>query len=170
MSERPADEHLASVYDELRRLAAAQVANENPGQTLDATALVHEAWFRLGAERSFTSRSHFVRAAAQAMRRILVDRARERKASKRGGDRRRIAFDLNEAAALEPDSELDELDDALTRLAAVQPQKAELVELRYFAGLTLAEAANVLGVSAATADRWWAYAKAWLFAEIRGTE
>src|SRR5262249_37303445 len=138
------------------------------GQTLQATALVHEAYLRLvgGQEaRSYRDRSHFF-AAATAMRRILIERARRKRTRKRGGDLQRQP--LEAIAAPEPDEELLALDEALDRLAAVAPKKAKLVELRYFAGLTSEQAADVLGISATTADRHWAYARAWLQAEVRG--
>jgi RNA polymerase sigma factor (TIGR02999 family) len=159
---------LPLVYDELRRLAASQLAREAPGQTLDATALVHEAYLRLvgDAAPSFNGRGHFFAAAAQAMRHILIDRARRKQAQKRGGGRQRQP--LEEVAAREPDEELLALDEALTRFAAADPLKARLVELRYFAGLTGEQAAEILGISPATADRHWAYARAWLQAEVRG--
>jgi RNA polymerase sigma factor (TIGR02999 family) len=161
-----AAELLPLVYDELRKLAAARMAAESPAHTLDATALVHEAYLRLTGGRSFQSRGHFVAAAAEAMRRILVDHARRRNALKRGGGRR--AGPADEAVpAPEPDADLEALDAALTRLANVQSQVAELVQLRYFAGLTIPEAAALLGISPRTADAWWAYARGWLAAELR---
>ncbi len=156
---------LPIVYDELRKLAAAKMATERADHTLDATALVHEAFLRLGVDRSFASRSHFFRAAAEAMRRILVDHARRRNADKRGTGRRELLdYDV---AAPELDSNLEALDEALTRLAVVQPKVAELVQLRYFAGLSIPEAAALIGVSPRTADGWWAYARGWLAAELR---
>lgn len=167
-----AEQLLPIVYDELRKLAAQRLAHESPGQTLQATALVHEAYLRLigsdgQAGLRWDSRGHFFAAAAEAMRRILIDRARARKREKRGGGRPRI--DLN-AARLSidavPDDLLD-LDDALTRLAAQEPIKAELVKLRFFAGMTNRQAADFLGISRTTADRYWAYARVWLFSEIR---
>ena len=164
-----AGELLPLVYDELRKLAALKLAHEKPGQTLDATALVHEAYLRLvggAGERSYRDRSHFFAAAAQAMRRILVDSARRKQTRKRGGGRRRQ--ELDGVAAPAPDAELLALDEALERLATRDPQKARLVELRYFAGLTGEQAAAVLGISPTTADRHWAYARAWLQAEVRG--
>jgi RNA polymerase sigma factor (TIGR02999 family) len=160
---------LPLVYDELRQLAAQKLAHEKPGQTLQATALVHEAYLRLfGQEqpRSYKDRSHFFAAAAQAMRRILIDNARRKQAQKRGGGLQR--HPLEAVAAPEPDEELLALDEALQKLAAADPQKARLVELRYFAGLTGEQAAEVLGISPTTADRHWAYARAWLQAEVRG--
>lgn len=167
---RAAAQLLPLVYDELRRLAAHHLAHEQPGQTLDATALVHEAYLRLvGAEseRLFADRQHFFRAAATAMRRILIDRARRKRAGKHGGERQRQDFD--DPAAPQADEELLALDDALEKLAARDPLKAKLVELRFFAGLTGEQAAAILGISAATADRWWAYARAWLQTEVRGS-
>jgi RNA polymerase sigma factor (TIGR02999 family) len=164
-----AEQLLPLVYDELRRLAAAKLGRETPGQTLDATALVHEAYLRLvgGAEPgSYQGRGHFFAAAAAAMRHILIDRARQKKAEKRGGCRRRQGLD--DLAAPAPDEELLALDEALHKLAAKDPVKAQLVELRYFAGLTGEQAAAALGVSPSTADRYWAYARAWLQAEVRG--
>jgi RNA polymerase sigma factor (TIGR02999 family) len=160
---------LPLVYDELRQLAAHHLAHEKPGQTLQATALVHEAYLRLvgqGEPRLFRDRGHFFAAAATAMRRILIDNARRKLTQKRGGDRQRQELDA--VAAPEPDEELLALDEALQRLAATDPLKARLVELRHFAGLTGDEAAEVLGISPSTADRHWAFARAWLQAEVRG--
>jgi RNA polymerase sigma factor (TIGR02999 family) len=159
-------ELLPLVYGELRKLAAAKLAGEKPGQTLDATALVHEAYLKLGGERSFATRSDYLRAAAQAMRRILVDRARARKAAKRGGGRR-VELASAHLAVSPPDGALEALDDALTRLAVAYPHLAELVQLRHFGGLTLVQCAEVLGVSARTADTWWSYARAWLAVELK---
>lgn len=160
---------LPLVYDELRLLASQRLAGERAGQTLQATALVHEAYLRLVGDESakWNSRGHFFAAAARAMRRILIDRARGKQRDKRGGEFRRV--DLN-AADLVMDSvpqEIIDLDDALKRLAAEDKTKADLVELRFFAGMTLREAADFLGISIATADRYWAYARAWLFDELR---
>ncbi len=168
------DPHVAEgllplVYDELRRLAAQRMAHEQPGQTLQATALVHEAYLRLvdgAGPQHWNSRGHFFAAAAEAMRRILVEAARRKGCVKHGGGRERIDFDDVQFIAEAPADELLLLDEALTRLAAREPAKAELVKLRYFAGCTLDEAADMLGVSPATAKRHWAYARAWLFAEI----
>jgi RNA polymerase sigma factor (TIGR02999 family) len=159
---------LPLVYDELRRLAAAQMAREKPGQTLDATALVHEAYLRLLGDQHFDNRRHFFAAAAEAMRRILVESARRKNRQKRGGGQKRIDLEDLDVAAPEGDERLLALDEALKRLAAVEPQKAELVKLRSFAGLSLDAAANLLGVSPSTADRWWAYARAWLRVELEG--
>jgi RNA polymerase sigma factor (TIGR02999 family) len=157
---------LPLVYKELRRLAAVQLANEPTGHTLNATALVHEAYLRLGSERSFATRSHFFRAAAISMRRVLVDHARGKRADKRGGEWNRQ--DLDDAALPAQDLDLLALDEALTALGAADPQAAELVQLRYFAGLSIPEAAEALGVSQRSADRIWSYARAWLFRRISG--
>jgi RNA polymerase sigma factor (TIGR02999 family) len=161
-----AAELLPLVYAELRRLAAAKLAADPGAQTLGATALVHEAYLRLIGGRPFANRRHFFGAAAEAMRRILVDRARERNAQKRGGGRRRLRLDQLPLAADETPAEFLALHEALDRLAAKDPRKAELVKLRFFAGLTNQEAAETLGISASTADNDWAYARAWLRAEI----
>jgi RNA polymerase sigma factor (TIGR02999 family) len=170
---RPARDLLPLVYDELRRLAAQRLAREAPGQTLQATALVHEAYLRLvGADpdRPWNGRGHFFGAAAQAMRRILVENARRRSRVKRGGDRARVDLDAAEPAAPQTDSDLLALDEALEQLALLDPVKAELVGLHVFAGLTLAQAAEILGLSTSTADRYWAYARAWLRVEIAGRD
>jgi RNA polymerase sigma factor (TIGR02999 family) len=162
---------LPLVYDELRQLAAARMAAEPPGQTLQPTALVHEAYLRLvgdGEEPSWDSRGHFFAAAAEAMRRILIDNARRKGSRKRGGDRERADLDIDDLAAPELREDLLALDEALNQLAAADPEAARLVQLRYFAGLTLAEAAQVLGISARTADRLWAYARAWLHQALEG--
>jgi RNA polymerase sigma factor (TIGR02999 family) len=164
-----ADQLLPLVYDQLRQLAAHQLAQETPGQTLQPTALVHEAYLRLVGEqtpRVYADRGHFFAAAATAMRHILIDHARRKKAQKHGGGLQRQPLDAVPAA--EPDEEVLALDEALQKLAAQDPQKARLVELRYFAGLTGEQAAAVLGISPTTADRHWAYARAWLQAEVRG--
>jgi RNA polymerase sigma factor (TIGR02999 family) len=161
-----AEQLLPLIYDELRRLAAVQMANEKPGQTLNATALVHEAYLRLVGAQRFESRRHFFGAAAEAMRRILIDRARRRNSEKHGGGRRQADIDPDRIVASERSDDLLALDDALKLLAAHDLRKAKLVELRYFAGLPLDQAAEVLGVSPATADRDWAYARAWLHREI----
>jgi RNA polymerase sigma factor (TIGR02999 family) len=164
-----ADRLLPLVYDELRRLAAQRLAHEPPGQTLEATALVHEAYLRLvgkGEEQRWDSRGHFFAAAAEAMRRILVENARRRRSQKRGGGRAREDLDEAQLAAPEPPEDLLALDEALDRLAAKDKVKADLVKLRYFAGLTLEQAALALGISRTTADRYWAYARAWLHQEI----
>ena len=164
-----ASELLPLVYDELRRLAAQKLAHEKPGQTLEATALVHEAYLRLVGDESegqFTNRQHFFRVAATAMHRILIDRARRKRARKHGGGRRRQELDALDTP--QPEEELLALDAALGKLAAHDPDKARLVELRFFAGLTGAQAGEMLGISAATADRWWRFARAWLQAEMQG--
>jgi len=161
------DELIPLVYDELRRMAAGRVAQERPGQTLNATALVHEAYLRL-ADQSFDSRRHFFGASSEAMRRILIDRARVRNAQKRGGRIHRTHLDVDQIAETILDLDpLEALDRALKRFEAIEPDKAELVKLRYFVGLTIREAAEVLGISTATADRQWNYARAWLQTELR---
>jgi RNA polymerase sigma factor (TIGR02999 family) len=164
-----AGELLPLVYDELRQLAARKLAHEKPGQTLQATALVHEAYLRLvdvGQAQHWNSRRHFFAAAAEAMRRILVERARARGSLKRGGRRDRLDLDDLTATAPERPEDLLALDEALTRLAAVEPQAAELVHLRYFAGQTMSAAADLLGLSLRSTHRLWAYAKAWLLQEL----
>src|SRR5215468_10091157 len=167
-----ADGLLPLVYDELRKLAAARLAGEAPGNTLDATALVHEAYLRLvgpaDADR-WDGRGHFFAAAAEAMRRILVEAARRKRREKHGGDRNRIDLDAAQPAAPEPRDDLVALDAALTRLATVDPQAAKLVELRHFTGLSIHEAAQALGIAPRTADRVWAFARAWLHRELTGT-
>ena len=170
---RAAAELLPLVYDELRKLAVARMASESPDHTLQPTALVHEAYLRLvgsADQERWDNRGHFFAAAAEAMRRILVDAARRKKRQKHGGDRNRM--DLDAAAAAAPDARHDliALDAALTRLATEDPQAARLVELRHFAGLTLAEAARTLGISPRTADRVWGFARAWLHRELTDTE
>jgi RNA polymerase sigma factor (TIGR02999 family) len=159
-------ELLPQVYAELRALAAAKLAGEKPGQSLDATALVHEAFLKLGAERSFASKTDYLKAAAEAMRRILVDHARARNAAKRGGGQQRVELEPGHLAVYPQDALIAALDEALSRLGVEHPELAELVQLRFFAGLTLAECAEVLGASARTVDTWWAYARAWLSVEI----
>ncbi len=167
-----AAEHLLPlVYDELRKLAAAKLAQEKPGQTLQATALVHEAYLRLvdvEKAQNWNSRGHFFAAAAEAMRRILVESARRKQSLKRGGGLARQGAEEAELAAPEPREDLLALDEALTRLAATDRTAADLVHLRYFAGLALPEAAQYLGISERTAGRLWAYARAWLRKEIEG--
>jgi RNA polymerase sigma factor (TIGR02999 family) len=156
-------ELLPLVYDELRKLAAVKLASEKPGQTLDATALVHEAWLRLAnVSVDWQDRTHFLRTAATAMRRILVDRARAKLTAKRDGGRR---VELAELAAASPAEDLLALNEAVEKLATIKPDHAKLVELRFFAAMTGDEAAAVLGISPATADRMWRYAKAWLKVE-----
>jgi len=161
-------ELLPEVYDELRRLASARLAQERPGHTLEATALVHEAWLRLqDASVEWQDRNHFLRVAATAMRQILVDQARARRTAKRGGDGVRVnGFEIQ---APVPEAELIALNEALDRLATIKPDHARLIELRYFAGLTGDEAARALGVSPATTDRMWRYARAWLQVELAAT-
>jgi RNA polymerase sigma factor (TIGR02999 family) len=170
-----AEQLLPLVYDELRKLAAQKLAQERPGQTLDATALVHEAYLRLTAgggpqpaeERHWDSRRHFFAAAAEAMRRVLLDRARDKGRLKRGGAWRRLSLDHVDLSVDEPPDDLLALDEALQKLAREDPTCAELVRLRFFAGLTLAQAAGVLGIPRRTADRTWAFARSWLFDELR---
>jgi RNA polymerase sigma factor (TIGR02999 family) len=160
-----AEQLLPLVYDALRQLAAAKLANEKPGQTLQATALVHEAYLRLvdvDTAQPWNSRGHFFAAAAEAMRRILVENARQRKSAKHGGEFARVEFNEGELAAPGRRLDLVALDDALDQLAAQDPRKAELVKLRFFAGLSIAQAADALLISESTADADWAYAKAWL--------
>jgi RNA polymerase sigma factor (TIGR02999 family) len=167
-----AEQLLPLVYDELRKLAAQRLAQERPGQTLQATALVHEAYLRLVGDpkaQPWNSRGHFFAAAAEAMRRILIDAARRKRRPKHGGDRQRV--ELDELALPAPDDragDLLALDDALSALARQEPAKAELVKLRYFAGLSLEEAAACLGISPATAKRSWAVARAWLYHALAG--
>jgi RNA polymerase sigma factor (TIGR02999 family) len=168
-----AEQLLPLVYDELRRLAAEKLAHEKPGQTLQATALVHEAYLRLvGGETAphWDSRRHFFAAAAEAMRRILIDNARRKRMEKHGGGRRRVELDDIEGGADMQSPDLLALDEALTKLAAEDPIKAQLVNLRYFAGLSLQEAADALGISRATAARYWSYARTWLYCELRGPD
>ena len=161
---------LPLIYDELRRLAAHKMARENPGQTLQATALVHEAWLRLGGDQQadWRNRTHFFAAAAEAMRRILVDNARRKRALRHGGQARRVDFDPEQLALASgmDDEQLLALHEALDALSAHDAAKAELVKLRFFAGLTLVEAAKVLDISEPTAKRYWAYARAWLYRKI----
>jgi len=166
-----AQDLLPVVYDELRRLAAYRMAHEPPGQTLQPTALVHEAWLRLvGGEsgQRWQNRAHFFAAAAEAMRRILIDNARRKHALRHGGGQERVNVETAEIAAPGSDDELLEVHEALERFAQIDPTKAGLVKLRYFVGLTIPEAAQVLGISEPTAKRWWTYARAWLYREIRG--
>jgi len=161
---------LPLVYDELRKLAAARLADEKPGQTLQATALVHEAYLRLvdgDRARHWESRAHFFAAAAEAMRRLLIDQARRKRRPKHGGGRTRLSLDEALCLRETPDDDLLALDEALQRLAREEPAKAELVKLHYFAGLSLEEAGRAVGVSHRTAKRHWAYARAWLYAAIR---
>ena len=176
---RPEDEDaqaaerlLPLVYDELRRLAAAKISREAPGQTLQPTALVHEVWLRLGGDQQpqWSNRAHFFAAAAEGMRRILIDNARRKRAVRHGGQLARISADATGFDLASPpgnDEEILLVNEAIDGLAAHDPRKAELVKLRYFAGLTLEEAADVLGISHRTAKRDWAYARAWLFNEVK---
>jgi RNA polymerase sigma factor (TIGR02999 family) len=160
---------LPLVYDELRRLAAQRLAQEKPGQTLEPTALVHEAYLRLlgdGHGQHWDHRGHFFAAAAEAMRRILVDGARRKQTVRHGGEWRRVPLHDHHRITQSPD-DLLALDEVLTRFAVEEPAKAELVKLRFFAGLSTAEAAAALGISVATAERWWAYARTWLFSELQ---
>jgi RNA polymerase sigma factor (TIGR02999 family) len=164
-----AEQLLPLVYGELRQLAAHKLAHELTGQTLQPTALVHEAYLRLvdvEQAQSWHSRGHFFAAAAEAMRRILIDQARHKQSQRQGGDRKRQPLEHVDIAAPEPAVDVLALDEALERFAQVDQLKAELVKLRYFAGLTIPQAAEALGISATTADRYWAYARAWLHAEL----
>jgi RNA polymerase sigma factor (TIGR02999 family) len=166
---RAAEELLPLVYEELRKLAAQRLQDEKPGQTLQATALVHEAYLRLvdvQKVQQWDSRGHFFAAAAEAMRRILLNRARDKKRAKRGGERHRVDLDQMEIALDTNDEQLIALDDALSQLAVEDPDAARLVNLRFFAGLTLKDAAASLGLAPRTAERQWAYARAWLFARL----
>ena len=164
---------LPLLYNELRQLAAAKLVHERPGQTLQATALVHEAYLRLVADRreggNWDGRAHFFAAAGEAMRRILVDNARRKMRLKHGGNQSRVELDDLAIEALEPREDLLALDAALTKLKSADGTAAELIQLRYFAGLTLVEAAQILDISPRSADRTWAYAKAWLHREIQKT-
>lgn len=168
--EQTADRLLPLVYDELRKLAAAKMAREAPNHTLQPTALVHEAWIRLGADRqpNWENRAQFFAAAAEAMRRILIDGARKRLAERRWGKQERVDVDLDglEFGPDGDDARKVAVNDALERFALEQPQKAQLLKLHYFGGLTWSEAAQVLGIADATAIRWWAFARAWLIDEI----
>jgi RNA polymerase sigma factor (TIGR02999 family) len=166
---KASNELLPMVYEELRRLAAHKMANEALGQTLQPTALVHEAWLRLigGENVKWDGRAHFFGAAAEAMRRILIDNARRKQALRHGGDQRRLDIEEIEIAAMPQGDQLLALDEALERLASHNSRKAELVKLRYFAGLTVGEAAELLQISEPTAKRDWKYARAWLYNEIK---
>ncbi len=164
-----ADKLLPLVYDELRKLAAVRLQQEQPGQTLQATALVHDAYLRLvDAEQAehWNGRGHFFAAAAEAMRRILVENARRKRSAKHGGDHRRVNLDQAATLAETPHDDILDLDEALQRLRLEDPVKADLVNLRYFAGLTLPQAAEALGISRATAERYWSYAKTWLYVAL----
>ena len=163
-----ASELLPLVYDELRRLAAAKMARERPDQTLQPTALVHEAWLRLvgNEKQKWNGRAHFFGAAAEAMRRILIENARRKAAARHGGGQARLDINQIEIATTAPDDELLAVSDALEKFAAYDSQMAELVKLRYFVGLTTEDAAQVLGISVRTAERWWSYSRAWLYQEF----
>ena len=174
-----AEQLLPLVYDELRTLAAQRLAQEKPGQTLQATALVHEAYLRLvdsgeasaPRDQHWNSRGHFFAAAAEAMRRILIDRARRKRSAKRGGNRRRVELDAGASLAAAEDHGADDLlalDEALRQLENEDALKARLVKLRYFAGLSLQEAAEALGISTASAKRYWVYARSWLYGKVHG--
>jgi RNA polymerase sigma factor (TIGR02999 family) len=167
-----ADKLLPLVYAELRRVAATKMAQENPGHTLQPTALVHEAWLRLTGDedRRWNDRTHFFAAAAEAMRRILVDNARRKRAQRHGGGQQRVAIPEIACATVENDDQVLAINDALEKFAVLDPHKSELVKLRYFVGLTLEEAAGVLGISLATAKRHWVFARAWLYEEIRAQQ
>jgi len=166
---KAADELLPLVYEELRRLAAQKMLQELPGQTLQATALVHEAYIRLvGSDaQNWSGRTHFFAAAAEAMRRILIENARRKRRLRHGGGQQRVGLDDACMAIEEPSEDLIALDEALAKLAIEDPVKADLVKLRYFAGLTIEQAAKILAISRATADRYWSYARAFLFHEIK---
>jgi len=166
-----ADRLLPLVYEELRRLAARKMAHEVPGQTLQPTALVHEAWLRLtgNADRKWNDRAHFFAAAAEAMRRILVDNARRKRTQRHGGGQQRVELE-DVRAVVNGDDQLLAVNDALDKFAGLDPQKAELVKLRYFVGLTIEQAAEVLGISERTAKRYWTFARAWLYEEIKAQQ
>jgi RNA polymerase sigma factor (TIGR02999 family) len=166
---RAAEELLPLVYEELRKLAVAKMANETPNQTLQPTALVHEAWLRLAGNENvkWNGRAHFFGAAAEAMRRILIDNARRKQAMRHGGGQQRVDVEDLEIAAPMKEDELLAINAALEEFATVDKQKAELVKLRYFVGLTIEECAQILGVSVPTATRWWSYARAWLYQKVQ---
>lgn len=166
---KAAEELLPLVYGELRKLAASKMARETPNQTLQPTALVHEAWLRLTGKDDvkWNGRAHFFGAAAEAMRRILIDNARRKQALRHGGDKQRVEIEDVEIAAPAKEEELLAINDALDELAKTDAPKAELVKLRYFVGLTIEESADILGVSVPTARRWWSYARAWLYQKIK---
>ena len=167
-----AEQFLVLVYDELRRLAASELAGEAPGQTLQPTALVHEAWLNLVGDRSpsFKDRTHFFRASAEAMRHILIDRARRKKTVRHGGTHRRIDFEDFDVASHSADDQVLAINEALDKLATEHPVQAEVVKLRYFGGLTNAEVADVVGVSVTTVKNYWAFSRAWLLSEIECDE
>ena len=169
---RAAGELLPLVYDELRKLAAAKMAQERPGQTLQATALVHEAWLRLTGDQDqkWAGRAHFFGAAAEAMRRILIERARKKQAVRRGGDPVRVDLEEADLGFAAEDDQLLAINDALDKLAQVHKEEAELVKLRYFVGMTIDEAAEALGISPRTAKNYWRHARAWLFHEIKSSQ
>jgi RNA polymerase sigma factor (TIGR02999 family) len=171
---RASEQLLPLVYDELRKLASQKLAQEKPGQTFQTTDLVHEAYVRLvggsGASLGWNSRGHFFGAAAEAMRRILVENARRKRAVKHAGERVRVSLEGLDLAGESPPEQLLALDEALTRLAAEDPQKAELVKLRFFTGLSIEDTAQALAISPATAKRWWTFARAWLLREVEGGE
>lgn len=169
---KAAEELLILVYDELRRLAASKLAHEAPGQTLQPTALVHEAWVRLVGERnpSFKDREHFFRASAEAMRRILIDRARRKQTVRHGGGYQRVDFDGFDPATPAADDQLLAVNEALDKFVLEHPVQAELVKLRYFAGLTNEEASEVMGISVSTAKNYWTFSRAWLLNEIESEE
>jgi RNA polymerase sigma factor (TIGR02999 family) len=166
---KAANELLPLVYEELRKLAASKMAHEGPDQTLQPTALVHEAWLRLVGNSSpqFANRAHFFAAAAEAMRRILIDKARRKRALRHGGGQERVVLDEADISTPTGDDQILAINDALDKLAAQNQPEAELVKLRYFVGMTLEEAAQAMGISARTADNYWAHARAWLFREIK---
>ena len=163
---KAAAELLPLVYDQLRALAAARIAQEKPGQTLDAPALVHEAFVKLTGDRDYNDRQHFFRVAAEAMRQVLVDRARRKRRLRHGGGRQRVGLSEVASIADTPDDDLIALDEALERLEATDPGKAELVKLRYFAGMSIPQVAAAMGVSGSKIDRSWRAAKAWLYREL----
>jgi len=169
---READKLLPLVYEELRRLAAQKMSRESPGQTLQATALVHEAYIRLVGSKiqDWSSQTHFFSAAAEAMRHILIDNTRRKQRGKHGGDQQKISLDDANPAIEGPPTDVVALSEAIDRLVEEDPKAAELVKLRYFAGLTLEQAGGILGVSRRTADRYWSYARAWLYHEITKAE
>ena len=166
--QQAAEQLLPLVYAELRKLAAAKMARESPNQTLQPTALVHEAWLRLTGDENvkWQGRAHFFGAAAEAMRRILIDNARRKQARRHGGGQQRVDIAEIEVAAPGKEQELLDMNEALEKFAGIDKSKAELVKLRYFAGLTIEESAEVLGISTPTAKRWWTYVRAWLYREM----
>ena len=167
--QKASEQLLPLVYDELRKLAAQRMAQENPGQTLQATALVHDAYLRLvdsPREQNWDNRGHFFAAAAEAMRRILVENSRSKRRLKRGGDYQRVDLDNLDIAVDAGVEDIIALDEALSKLGEIHPEKAQFVKLRYFAGLTVAETAGAMGISSTTADRYWTFARAWLYREV----